>query len=95
MSKLRTVWDGHWREGEYLGFVRWALGNEAQRRQYRDATGDTFEPSAGNAAMNEQVASGEALAYLQRYSDWLTQNVFGTPDEPIDKLSFETKRVLH
>jgi hypothetical protein len=53
MSKLRTVWECHWREEEYLGFVRWALGNEQQRRRYRETTGDTFEPSAGNEAMNE------------------------------------------
>ena len=81
MSQFVTPWTGHWREGEFLSFVRWALGNDHIRRQYREATGDKFEPAAANADMDAQVESGEALAYIQRYADWLAENVFGTPDD--------------
>lgn len=95
MTDLKTPWAGHWREGEYLSFVRWALGQEEIRSQYREATGDTFEPAAANPAMDAQVASGEAFAYLQRFSDWLAENVFGTPDDAREEITYETKRTLH
>lgn len=81
MTDLITPWTGLLREAEYLTFVRCALGNDELRGRYRDATGDQFEPAANGAAMNEQVASGEAFAYLTRFSDWLAANVFGSPDE--------------
>jgi hypothetical protein len=93
MTNLITPWTGHWREGEYLSFVKWALGEEPLRRQYREATGDTFEPAVSQPATDQQIKSGEAFAYIQRYSDWLAANVFGTPDnvgEPI-----VVGRVLH
>ncbi|MFN7090702.1 MAG: hypothetical protein ACK4P4_09160 [Allorhizobium sp.] len=81
MTDLTTPWTGHWREGEYLAFVRWALAEEPLRRQYTEATADAFEPAADGALMGEQIQSGEALAWLTRYADWLARNVFGMPDD--------------
>jgi hypothetical protein len=81
MNELVTPWTGHWREAEYLSFVRWALGEEPLRRQYREATGDAFEPAAGGIEMNQQIISGDAMAWLTRFAEWLARNVFGTPDE--------------
>lgn len=88
MKELLTPWAGHWREGEYLSFVHFALGQDDIRRQYREATGDGFEPAADPTEMDRQIRSGEAMAYLHRFSDWLAENVFGTPDsvgEPVIK----------
>ncbi|WP_312809328.1 hypothetical protein [Agrobacterium cavarae] len=80
MSKLKTPWTGHWREGEFTGFVQWSLGKEPIMREYREMTGDTFEFSSDPQTRDVQVASGEVLAFFERYAEWIAENVFGTPD---------------
>lgn len=87
-KKLITPWDGHWREGEYLGFVRWSLGQQHARDEYRKATGDTFE-----IALNSP--EDDALAYIQRFPDWLAANVFGMPDSVGEPEIYQTKRTVH
>ena len=78
---LITPWDGHWRLGEYLSFVQWAVGQETILKNYRASTGDVFQLSANSEAMARQVQSGEVAAFLQRFSDWVAPNVFGLPDD--------------
>ena len=77
---LITPWDGHWRLGEYLSFVQWAVGQETILKNYRASTGDVFKLSTNSEAMVRQVQSDEVAAFLQRFSDWVAANVFGVPD---------------
>lgn len=93
MAELKSPWSGHWREGEYFRFVRWALGQPPIRAQYREATGDTFEPSV--ESMDDQIQSGEAHAFVQRFSDWLAPNVFGLPDDDFDEPQIVMGRTMH
>lgn len=78
---LITPWDGHWRLGEYLSFVQWAVGQESILKNYRASTGDVFQLSTDSEAIACQVQSGEVAAFLQRFSDWVAPNVFGLPDD--------------
>lgn len=80
---ITTPWDDHWRQPEFLNFVRWAVGRPELRKRYRDATGDDFELELDQEKMRAQVERGEALEYMQRFTDWIAENVFGTPDEPL------------
>lgn len=94
MNKIKTPWDGHWRLSEYLGFVQWAMAQAGLRAQYRQATGDQFEPAASGKPMEEQIESGQAMAWLQRYSDWLAENVFGMPAD-VDDIEVPRKETIH
>lgn len=82
--ELKTPWSGHWREGEFLGFMQWSLSEKRIRDQYFEDTGDDFAPSIDKTTLEQQVSSGEVLAFFERYAVWLAEHVFGTPGGPID-----------
>lgn len=68
-----------------IGCVRWALGEEKVMDEYRKQTGDRYEPGTNGLERAIDRATGSDLGFLQRFSDWVELNLFGTPDEVYGK----------
>ncbi|MGO1163509.1 hypothetical protein ACTOV4_16375 [Brucella sp. C7-11G] len=65
----------------FVGCLHWALGDKKIVDRYREETGDNFSPaSSPEARMIDQV-TGADIAFLQRFSDWVEKNIFGSPDQ--------------
>ncbi|WP_275790510.1 hypothetical protein [Pararhizobium gei] len=56
----------------FVGCVSWALGNDEIVARYKMETGDTLFGIPG---------AGEPAHFVQRFSDWVAENIFGTPDD--------------
>jgi hypothetical protein len=67
--------------GFFMGCVRWALGEKRVMAEYRKQTGDAFSPATTAEARMIDQATGADIAFLQRFSDWVEENLFGTPDQ--------------
>lgn len=67
--------------GFSIGCVRWALGEEKVLEEYRNQTGDGFQPAKNPFEHMIDKATGNDLAFLQRFSDWVEVNLFGTPTQ--------------
>jgi hypothetical protein len=70
--------------GAFVGCVRWALGNDDIMRLYRDDTGDGFQPAKNGIEKMIDLATGNELAFFQRFSDWVEREIFGSPDQVYD-----------
>lgn len=65
--------------GAFVGCVSWAIGNPEIMAWYREETGDRFQPPKNAIEESIDKATGNDLAFLQRFSDWVEVNLFGTP----------------
>jgi hypothetical protein len=65
--------------GAFVGCVSWALGNPEIMAWFREETGDRFQPAKNAIEQMIDKATGNDLAFLQRFSDWVEVNLFGTP----------------
>lgn len=81
MTVLKTPWDGHWMYGDYIGFFHFALGDQVLLDQYRKFSGNNWQPAETPEGRMIDKAAGADLEFLQGYSDWLVEKVFGTPDD--------------
>jgi hypothetical protein len=79
--KLKTAWDGHYMLPDFMGCVYWALGDAKTLGAYRKATGDNWTPPKTPAEKMIDQATGADTAFLQRFSDWVEQNLFGRPED--------------
>lgn len=70
--------------GAFVGCVRWALGNDDIMRLYREDTGDGFQPAKNGIEKMIDQATGNELAFFQRFSDWVEREIFGSPDQVYD-----------
>lgn len=67
---LTTSWDNHPDLPAYLDFLVWAVGHEETRQAFRRSIG------------NAPIPAGERL---QRFSDWIEQNLYGVPGDVVDE----------
>lgn len=65
--------------GFFIGCVRWALGEDAVLQRYREETGDRFQFAKNGIEKMIDQATGNDLAFFQRFADWVEVNLFGTP----------------
>ena len=79
MPTLKTSWDDHYMYPAFIGCVRWALGEPEIMDAYRRETGDNWMPPAILIDKLIDEAAGADFAFCQRFSDWVEENVFGTP----------------
>lgn len=56
----------------FIGCVGWALGKDEIVARYKSETGDTLFGVTG---------AGKPVMFIQRFSDWVAENIFGTPDD--------------
>lgn len=78
---ITTPWDDdplHY--AAFIGCVRWALSEEKIIEQYRSETGDRFIPAASGFSRMIDQATGADRAFFQRFSDWVAENIYGTPE---------------
>ncbi|WP_273794171.1 hypothetical protein [Brucella intermedia] len=77
---LKTSYDDNpIMNGAFVGCVIWALGNPEIMAWYRGETGDQCQPPKNAIEASIDKATGNDLAFLQRFSDWAEVNLFGTP----------------
>ncbi|MDH0125781.1 hypothetical protein N7376_17400 [Brucella intermedia GD04153] len=67
--------------GFFMGCVRWALVEKRVMDEHRKQTGDKFSPASTAEARMIDHATGADIAFLQRFSDWVEENLFGSPDQ--------------
>lgn len=85
-GKLKTSYDNDpIMYGFFVGCVHWALGNETVLDEYRRQTGDGFQAPQNPFDQMIDKATGNDLAFIQRFSDWVELNLFGTPDDVYGK----------
>lgn len=78
---LKTAWDDDLMLPAFLSCLHWALGEPAIIDRYRAETGDAFAPAANGLERMIDRATGNDLAFLQRFSDWVEVNIFGRPED--------------
>ncbi len=80
-ESLKTSWDGHFMLPDFMGCLHWALGDEKTLSAYRKATGDKWTPPKNPAEKMIDQATGADTAFLQRFSYWVEENLFGRPED--------------
>lgn len=81
-ATLKTAYDNDpLMYGFFINCVRWALGSEMVLAEYRKQTGDKFQPAKNHIERMIDQATGNELAFMQRFSDWVEINLFGTPEQ--------------
>lgn len=66
MAELATPWDNHYMLPAFLGCVHWALGNDEIVESFSKDTGCNVSADFDS---------------MQRFSDWVADNVFGKPED--------------
>ncbi|HEV7247961.1 MAG TPA: hypothetical protein VGN93_13335 [Shinella sp.] len=92
MSKptIVTAWDEHFMLPDFMGCVHWAIGDEKTLAAYRKTTGDEWTPGKTPVGRMIDQATGADREFLQRFSDWVADNLFGRPedlDKPEDEVA--------
>ena len=77
---ITSPWEGHPLEPAFWGCVRWGLGSDKLLMTYRAATGDEWRPGVSALEKLIDTAAGADSAFLQRFADWVADNVFGRPE---------------
>ena len=77
----------------FIGCVQWALGEPEVMDAYRRATDDNWLPP--KTIVDEMIdkATGADFAFCQRFSDWVEENVFGTPRDLGSEDSVDTEEI--
>ncbi len=85
---VTSVWEGHLLEPAFWSCVMWALGSDKMLAAYRADTGDEWRPGASGLEKLIDTAAGADSAFLQRFADWVADNVFGRP-ENLDEADYD------
>lgn len=81
-GKLKTSYDDDpLMYGFFIGCVRWALGKPEIMARYQAESGDQFQPALNSIERMIDKVTGNNLAFLQCFSDWVEINLFGTREQ--------------
>jgi hypothetical protein len=81
MTTFTTSWTGHYMEPAFLACLHWALGDAEMMKAYRAETGDAWQPACTGIDRIIDEQTGAELAFLQRFSAWLANVIFGRPED--------------
>ena len=78
---IASPWDSDPVHAEaFYSFVQWAIGNAEFVAQYRNDTGDNYQPAATTADRMIDSATGRDFAFAQAFTGWCL-TLYGTPEQ--------------
>lgn len=69
----------------WVGCLRWAAGNPEVIAAYRADTGDAFKPALSGINRMIDEDSGADYAFVCRFAEWVTANVYGSPEDLVEE----------